>query len=185
MLSENRKAPHYVFFSSLLLPMQQYRKITKMAVQSAAVLLAVRNVKCGPVPDIPMRVSWFSLVPPSTIRSASHFFCVPPCLCFLIVLLLGAIHCRCGGVAPLVLHIDTGRNEWSVSFPSWSLCPLWEHLWHPFEYKNRWAPHSVCIFSIAETSLGCTGDGSPNRPAYRLVTIPTELSRIPTESCKK
>jgi len=52
-LSETRKAPHSVFFSSLLLPVKQYRKITKMAVQSAAVLLAVRNARCGPCTGYP------------------------------------------------------------------------------------------------------------------------------------
>lgn len=136
----------------------------------------------GPVPDIPIRLSWFSLVSPSTFRSASHFICVPPSSYFLIALPLGASHCIayswCGGVAPLILHVDTGTSEWSASLPG-CFAPWGEHPWHPFEYEDSLAPEPVCTFSIAETSVGRTGDGSPNRPAYRLVTIPTELSRIP------
>ena len=136
----------------------------------------------GPVPDIPMGLSWFSLVSPSTFRSASHFFCVLPSSCFLIALLLGAshsfAHSRCA------LHIDKGMNKWPT-FPPGRFAPWGEHLWPPFEYEDHWATEPVCMFSIAEKSVGCTGDGSPNRPTYRLATIPTELSRIPKISRKQ
>jgi len=138
-----------------------------------------------PAPDTPMPLSWFSLLSPSTFRSTSHFACVPPPQS---TLPLDASHCiadsRRGGVTPLVLHIDTGTSEWSASLPS-RFAPWGQHPWHPFGCEDRWAPEPVCMFSIEETSVGRTGDGSPNRPALRLVTVPTELSRIPSVSRKK
>lgn len=83
-LSENREVPHYVFYSTLLLPVQQYRKITKMAVQSAAVLLAVHNVKCGPSTGYPnalvvvfLSVSLRAHLDRPRISFVSRPFCVP------------------------------------------------------------------------------------------------------------
>jgi len=66
---------------------------------------------------------------------------------------------------PLILHIDTGTSEMSATIPR-RFAPWGEHLCHPFEYEDRRAPEPVGIFSIADTSVGRTGDDSPNRPAH-------------------
>jgi hypothetical protein len=153
LLSENRKALHYAFFSSLLLLLTSYaqttinirgntKNITNMAVRLAAMLLGARKVQCGSqVPDIYTRRSWYSSVSPNKFRSALN---LDTDISFISRLIhfpyhkvldaFGSSHCisyrGSGGITSLVLNTDTRTSEWSASQP---LYPAGEDPWRLFQ----------------------------------------------------